>query len=113
MGDLNIPAEGSDVFKLGMKSGLTYGVINSAPVEIQHRGINAYGLLVTAKGKRGEFQLDGDSGSLAFDMDGNVLGLMNLPANHVPHGCNGVMIPIGALMRDVEDVTGGKLSFDV
>jgi len=113
LGSLKIPEEGSDIFKIGMTSGLSYGIIGSAPMKIQCHGVIAYGLLVTGKGIRPEFQMDGDSGALAFDMDGNVLGLMNIRTNHVPHKCSGVLIPIDAILRDIEEVTGGKLSFDI
>ena len=113
LGNFNIPEGDSDVFKLGMSSGLTHGLINSGPSKIQLPGIEGYGLLITAKGKRGEFQFDGDSGSLAFDIDGAVLGLMNIRPEHIPHQCSGIMIPIGALKQDIENITGGTLSFDV
>jgi len=39
---------------------------------------------------RAYFLWNGDSGALAFNMDGNVLGLMNIRLNHVPHACTGV-----------------------
>jgi hypothetical protein len=61
-----------------------------------------------------DFQIPGDSGSLAFTSEGKLAGLFFMSTQDAIRGAysNGHFIPVGELLADIEEVTGAKVRMD-
>lgn len=61
-----------------------------------------------------DFQIPGDSGSLAFTNEGKLAGLAFMATQDDIRGTfhNGHFIPVGELLAEIEEVTGAKVRMD-
>jgi len=61
-----------------------------------------------------DFQIPGDSGSLAFTSEGKLAGLSFMSTQDGIRGAfsNGHFIPVGELLADIEEVTRAKVRMD-
>ncbi|MCJ1237652.1 hypothetical protein MMC14_005639 [Varicellaria rhodocarpa] len=113
---------GDWVIMQGRTSGLTTGEVHKMRMEIKDwktRNPISTEIIVIATGKpearlRDVFSEAGDSGAWIFDADGVVVGQQIAHREPIDGSADlTVMSPISDVFRDIEEITGGKISLPV
>jgi len=123
---INIRA-GREIFKIGRRGNIQRGEVMSYEAHVnlsKLMGIAetpprlAKAWLVESRpgnqSDKTDFQIPGDSGSLAFTSKGKLAGLFFMATQDSIRGAFSIghFIPVGELLADIEQVTGAKVRMD-